>query len=428
MTFLIPNNSPTVYNLTYSLGDRSAGETFEREFIHGRAKLDLSGAYLSGARLRGADLSHDNLASIDLTNADLRRADLSGASLNSAFLSRSNLAWANLQQAVLPGATLNRANLAGVCLKGADLRGADLSFADLSSADLVEANLSGADLRESNLSMADLSGANLSDARLTATQLEVANLTGADLRRAHLVRARLTATILTDAVLEMSTFGDCDLGQALGLETVRHRGPSFIGVDTLARSGGRIPEGFLRLAGVAEEYVAAQRELARGGGAVARTLLVNSVQDGEFTARLEADLRRAGLACWSLAVDDETVFGEDAQESLLGRFVYYDRLLLVCSESSLGSPYGWRSFEQVVRERGGKAGGPGRLFAVNLDRRLFDGDDPMCVELARERTLDFCSWREPEAYRAAVEDLVAELTTEPSTPSGGESYAAPPGD
>ena len=79
LTFLIPNTTPTVYNLTYSLGDRSAGETFEREFIHGRAKLDLSGAYLSGARLRGADLAHDNLAAIDLTNADLRGADLSGA-------------------------------------------------------------------------------------------------------------------------------------------------------------------------------------------------------------------------------------------------------------------------------------------------------------------------------------------------------------
>ena len=72
LTFLIPNTTPTVYNLTYSLGDRSAGETFEREFIHGRAKLDLSGAYLSGTRLRGADLAHDNLAAIDLTNADLR--------------------------------------------------------------------------------------------------------------------------------------------------------------------------------------------------------------------------------------------------------------------------------------------------------------------------------------------------------------------
>ena len=436
MTFLIPNTTPTVYNLTYSLGDRSAGETFEREFIHGRAKLDLSGAYLSGARLRGADLAHDNLAAIDLTNADLRGADLSGASLNSAFLSRSNLTRANLQQAVLPGAALNRANLAGAYLKGADLRGADLSFADLTSADLTEANLAGAELREANLSLADLSGARLTDARLTGAQLEVANLAGADLRRASLIRTKLPATIMTGAVLEMSVFGDCDLSQALGLEFVKHLGPSFIGVDTLARSGGRIPERFLRLAGVTESLIAVQGQIPLRVPALSRILLVGSVQDGEFTAALEGDLRAAGLACWSLAVDDETIFGEDERESLLGRFIYYDRLLLICSEASLGSPYGWRSFDQVARVRSssgssdGYRDAGGEIIAVNLDERLFDGQDPLCAELVKGRTLDFRGWRQAAEYRAAVAELVAALT-EAADISGVREppeFMAPPGD
>ena len=426
LTFLIPNTTPTVYNLTYSLGDRSAGETFEREFIHGRAKLDLSGAYLSGARLRGADLAHDNLASIDLTNADLRGANLSGASLNSAFLSRSNLTRANLEQAVMPGAALNRAHLAGACLKRADLRGADLSFADLSSADLAEANLAGAELREANLALADLSGACLTDARLTATQLAVANLAGADLRRASLVRPRLQATILSGAVLEMTLFADCDLSQSLGLESVRHLGPSIIGMDTFARSGGKIPGGFLRLAGVAEELISTQGQPVIGRQTRSKILLVSSVTDSEFAACLEADLRAASLACWSLAVDDEAAFGDDERESLLGRFIYYDRLVLICSEASLGSPYGWRSFDQVARERGGS----GQLSAVNLDQRLFDEQDSLCVELVKGKVLDFRNWRQPAAYREAVASLVATLT-EPEEVGGlrePPDFMAPPGD
>jgi hypothetical protein len=40
--------------LSYHLEDRSVGETFEREFVHGRSRLDLSGAALSGAKLAGA--------------------------------------------------------------------------------------------------------------------------------------------------------------------------------------------------------------------------------------------------------------------------------------------------------------------------------------------------------------------------------------
>jgi len=76
LNYLIPNDRLTVYSLSYQLGNRSAGETFEPEFVHGRAKLDLSGAFLSGIKLAGADLSHDDLSRADLTGCNLRLADL----------------------------------------------------------------------------------------------------------------------------------------------------------------------------------------------------------------------------------------------------------------------------------------------------------------------------------------------------------------
>ena len=40
-----------------------------------------------------------------------------------------------------------------------------------------------------------------------------------------------------------------------GLETVVHTGPSTIGVDTIVRSRGKIPESFLRQAGVPDTFI-----------------------------------------------------------------------------------------------------------------------------------------------------------------------------
>ncbi len=329
-------------------------------------------------------------------------------------MSRSNLTWANLKDASLPGAALNRANLSGACLRGADLRGADLSFADLAAADLTGADLAGADLREANLSLADLSRACLSDARLTATRLDVTNLAGADLRRASLIRAGLDATLLGEAVLEMTLFGDCDLSRALSLESVRHLGPSIIGLDTLARSRGLIPREFLRRAGVAEPLATLQERISYATKDFYRVLLVGSVSDAAFIRRLEADLNRAGLPCWQVAVDDEASFAADAGESLLGRFVYYDQPVLVCSAASLGSPYGWRSFEQLVRGRVGRSSGPAHPVSVTLDHRIDDQEDSLCADLRRGAVVEFSGSAEADgcadSYRESLAQLLAALS------------------
>ena len=42
-----------------------------------------------------------------------------------------------------------------------------------------------------------------------------------------------------------------------------HIGPSFVGIETVYRSGGKIPEVFLRGAGVPEDFITYMRSLAR---------------------------------------------------------------------------------------------------------------------------------------------------------------------
>jgi len=157
--------------------------------------------------------------------------DLEGAGLRGAHLSGADLRWADLFGAELTEVNLRRANLGGAHLRMANLRKADLFGANLRGADLREANLDGADLGEVEFIRADLSGASLVDSDFT------------------------------NAFVGLTVFGDNDLSTVKWLERVRHRGPSIIGIDTIYKSKGNIPEVFLRGCGVPEDFIVYMRSL-----------------------------------------------------------------------------------------------------------------------------------------------------------------------
>ena len=167
----------------------------------------------------------------------------------------------------LSNASLPSAVLRGMNLKHADAAGADFSAARLTSADLTGARVTGATLIEADLRMARLKGADLTRARLIAADLggadlKNADLSDADLSGAYLRGTRMERTSLTGARLRGTTFAEVDLRGVIGLESVRHDGPSSIGLDTIYRSQGKIPESFLRGAGVPESFVTFMRSLA----------------------------------------------------------------------------------------------------------------------------------------------------------------------
>ncbi|PKB80214.1 MAG: hypothetical protein BZY88_09270 [SAR202 cluster bacterium Io17-Chloro-G9] len=377
-----------------------------REQIYWRRRsMDLSGAYLSGSRLAGVDLAHDNLSSADLTSADLRLADLSGVNLQEAHLWRSDLSGTDFRRANLKSSSLVRCKLRGSSLHSADLSGADLSYADLWCANLSEANLQGANLTEANLAWADLSGADLRNCRLTATNLEVANLTGADLRGAFFIRPQLTGVSLEDCLFEMTLLADCDLSAVKGLESTRHSGPSIVSTDSLARSKGLIPEDFLRQAGVAGPFIAAQHDIRRTGQTGPKILLVSSVTDAGLAARIQGDLRESGVLSWTLAADDEEVLRSD--QAALDRILYYDLLVLVCSTQALENPHTCRVFNHL--EPGAAPAHRPRLVTVATDDLLYTRQDSLCTQLRQTEVVDLRGWSKEESYRKGLAHLVSAI-------------------
>ncbi len=406
LTFRSPNTRLLRFDLGYRLEDRAASETFTPEFNYGRPSLDLSGSFLSNVKLASADLRRDDLSGADLTGADLRMADLSGANLTGAHLFRATMPRATLTGAQLGGCSLGRANLSHTTMIQAQMKAADLSYASLSYADLEGADLSGTDLTSTDLSWANLTGADLRGASLTATTLMMANLTGADLREARVVKSNMDSAVFLRARAGGTLFANCDMSSAIGLETLVHSAPSTIAVDTLSRSGGRIPRAFLRGAGVAEPLVAAQEAMTNERRTYPTVLIVTCKGDAELAKQLREALRGEMIPTWILKADDEDAL--NSGDSSLDFVVHFDRLALLCTDAALENPLASRYFAELVRSSGRGTGSP--LAALGFGESFYERQDRLCNGLRQGDALDFRGWSDAGERERAVAALVRLLT------------------
>lgn len=406
VNYRIPNPTLHSYSLRYQLEDRSVSETFEPEFVFGRSKLDLSGAILSRANLAGADLAYDDLRGADLTGCNLRQANLAGTNLSSAHLSRANLTRATFTKASMAGCSLMRSDLSSSSLERAELTGANLSFSNLSYTNLEGADLSGANLSFTDLSWANLRKANLRGANLTVTSIRMADLTGADLRDTYIFNSDLESTIFQDAVLGITKLVNCNLSRAIGLEMTRHTGPSTIGLDTFAKSGGAIPQVFLEKAGVPAPVIATQaslKGLARGYPSV---LIVGSTEDSELAGRLRSGLLSAQIPCWSISADDEVA--SNSGDMILAHSIYYDRLVLLCTSKSMDSSQTSQYFSELAGSYQSRS--EQTMTALATDNLLYDRTDRLCTMLKEGLVLDFRGWEDAEVYEKALASLVTDLS------------------
>lgn len=392
--------------------------------------MDFSGASLSNQNLSRASLSESDLSGADLIGVRLNQADLRKANLEQAVLLMGQVRGADLSEAYLSRATLRRADLSEARLVGADLSGANLSGACLCGANVENAVLPGANLREADLNGTNLKGADLSGADFNNADLTGADLTGANLGRASFYRTLLQGTVFTDSAMFHTVLGDCDLGGAIGLERAVHQGASVVGVDTLFRSGGNIPAGFLRGAGAPEDSVTDYQRFIRGSSDRFYTCFIcGCAKDRVFTRQLQADLQVRGVRCWYYPADARSGswIGGTASSEELGRWSaedvdrgieYYDRLVVVCSGDSLASE---RVREEILHgiqkqdETGRRVLLPISIADEPYDRR---NRYVRSLRLWRYVILDFREFEDSAAYNAALDRLIEELSKDQDASAG----------
>jgi len=361
--------------------------------------LDLSGANFKRAELTGADLSNAHLIDADLSEANLIRAILSGALVTAAYLGRANLT----------DATLRHGSLQASDLTATTLIRADLSDADLSRAWFSEANLSDANLSSSFLGSTDFSRANLSGASLSRADLSHTNLAYANLQKANLANVDLWDVDLTGAEIGWTMFAGDDLRSVKGLDTIIHRGPSSIGIDTLYKSEGNLSEAFLRGCGVPDTFITFARSLVGAAIDYYSAFISYSSKNTDIAERLYADLQSKNVRCW-FAPEDIKI-GDKFRQRIDDAIRIHDKLLVVLSEQSISSAWVEEEVEAAIeREHREKRL---VLFPVRIDDAVIESGQAWAAALRRMRHIgDFSKWKDHDSYSKAFERLLRDLKAE----------------
>ncbi|NTU74341.1 toll/interleukin-1 receptor domain-containing protein [Candidatus Roizmanbacteria bacterium] len=338
---------------------------------------------------------------------NLRSAKLDDIGLRSAYLSAANFSSASLTNAYMRSADLSKANL-----RGANLYHADLRTADLSAANICFSNANFADLSFADLSGADISGADLS----------YATLIGADLKRTNIIWTNFSSAILTGAEFHGGTayhtiWGDVDLSEVKGLESVVHNGPSLIGIDTFFKSKGQIPEAFLRGSGVPDQMIEYAKALTASPIDFYSCFISYSSKDDEFAKRIYADLQAEGVRCWFAPHDMKG--GRKVHHQIDEAIRTYDKLLLILSVDSMSS--NWVGTEIIRAKKKEDREEKQVLFPIGIvpfnqvtSWELFDSDSgrDLAREIREYHIPDFSNCKtDSEAYQAAFNLLLRDLKT-----------------
>jgi hypothetical protein len=353
-----------------------------------------------------------DLSGLAMENTDIADAYLHYADLSSARLAGANMSWAILKGANLILAKLSGANLSRATLYEANLRGADLKNANLKKANINRAKLVNADLKEANLFMAQVS-----ETDLTGADFSRANLDGAHLDGSNLFETNLMGTDLSNVLLAKTTIGNVDLNNAIGLEFVEHIGPSSIGIDTIYKSGGQIPEIFLRGCGVPENLIRHMKSLTMNPFDFYSCFISYSHQDKSFARRLHDQLQARGIRCW---LDEHQMLpGDDIYEQVDRGIRMWDKVLLCCSEHSLTSWWvdnevatAFNKEQQLMKDRKKKVLS---LIPLNIDGFMFSDEwaSGKRQQLKERLAANFTGWETDNAkFEEQFERVVKALQTE----------------
>jgi len=203
-----------------------------------------------------------------------------------------------------------------------------------------------------------------------------------------------------------TVFGDNDLSIVKGLEIMHHWGPSTIGIDTIYKSKGNIPEVFLRGAGVPEDFIVYMRSLVGKAIEFYSCFISYSSQDDDFAQRLHADLQQRNIRVWF--APEELKIGDKFRARIDETIRIYDKLLLVLSENSIQS--GWVETEVEVAFRKERRENKTVLFPVRLDDTVFETGKACAAQIADTRHIgDFRAWKDHDEYQKSFERLLRDL-------------------
>jgi uncharacterized protein YjbI with pentapeptide repeats len=361
-------------------------------------RLDLSKANLSDVTMTDIRFDHSMFrrASFDrahLKNVRFRYCGLVQASFNDAQIDDSRFKYTDMTDATFTGARMHGCSIFAGSLFRTNFKGAELGDLALKNLFLQQVSFRSAICRSISFE-----GTPLEDVDFTCAVLATTSFTNIP---------RCTGTFHRASMIQ-NVWSDTDLRGARHLETVAHRGPSTIGIDTLYKSRGDIPDQFLRACGVPDEVLQNLLPTLRSGSPIQfySCFISYSSKDQSFADRLYPDLQAKGVRCW-FAPEDLKI-GDKFRVRIDESIRIHDKLLLVLSEHSVSSDWVEKEVETAMeRERQEKRT---VLFPIRLDDAVMEIPNGWPADIRRTRHIgDFTKWKNQDDYQKAFDRLLRDL-------------------
>jgi len=336
---------------------------------------------------------------MDLSNADLRFIREFPLEPRLAFAN------ANLRASTFEGVELHEISFLHSNLEGVSFRNSKLHHLKFLGARLDGADFRGAFLVNCNF-YAAFGEQTMTDASFHGTQLLGCDIT----------HYSLEGTTFENSSIGQCTFRNVDLSGAIGLDSVRHMGPSTLALDTIYRSKGRISDNFLRGCGVPDSFITQMRSLvgAEDGIQFHSCFISFSHADEEFARRLHGRMQQEHLRVWFSPEDMKA--GRKLREEIESAIHVYDKLLVVLSEASMSSA--WVKDEIRKARKAELKTGKRKLFPIRLmdlevirEWDFFDSiaNEHVAAELCEYHIPDFSNWKDHDSFEHAFKRLLRDL-------------------
>jgi hypothetical protein len=184
-----------------------------------------------------------------------------------------------------------------------------------------------------------------------------------------------------------------------------HDGPCSIGIDTIFKSQGKIPESFLRGCGVPEDLIKLIPSLTCQPFPFYSCFISYSSKDDDFARKLHADLQANQVRVW-FAPEDMKIGGK-IWDRLDRTIRLHDKLLLILSKQSIDS--GWVEDEVTTAFEEERRRKKTVLFPIRLDDSVMDSDKPWAAKVRQRHIGDFTDWKEHDSYQKVFDRLLRDL-------------------
>jgi uncharacterized protein YjbI with pentapeptide repeats len=394
-------------------------------------------AHLTDATLdevmRRAAFGRDNLASIplfqwdngfarlfadglDLSDLDLQYIDLTGSFLRNCDLSRTNFSRSNLKDADFEECTIQQTRFENCFMVNShliDCIGVGTSFdaSNLADTTFIACTILGGSFKETSLQ-----GASFYDCRLHGVHFKQT-----DMKAARFNNIEFHDSDFSGSGLDETIFVSSDgLGEAKGLEHVRHFGPAVLDLYTIRRSIDDLPDVFLLGMGMQANEIATFRALYTQGIQFYSCFLSHADPDYELADRLRTDLIANDVSCWHYRHDMQG--GKFWRTQVQTAIKLHDKLVLICSENSvLRQNVVDEIIAAMERER---ETGEQKLFPIRLDDFILSRDMLEIADAAMEsgrwredwvryvrsyHIPDFSGWKDHDSYQREFQKLTRDL-------------------